>query len=262
MNGRLAAGVTALIGGLAIAAFAAQQTASLAAFQVWWDDVPLARATVFALAVGAGVILGSAMLVAGGIQTLRGAAWWRRALAAGLAVTVVGWAAVPLLYGALRPVLDSDAHDPMRFRGDLHFSGDLAGDLTGARFVLTIAGRERTCGADRGAFSLWQVDGRVGGERITFWISITPYRGPGVYRARHEYGPGVADPGAAEMVIRRGDGHDWYARSGTITVSSDGRSGTIDAVNGTPPWERYAPQGETRVTGTWRCVPGTPRGSG
>lgn len=257
---RRALGLSAVIAGVALAAFAAEQSASAAAFQMWWDAVSPERATLFGLGVGAGVIIGSALLVAGGVETLRGARWGRWALAGALAVTVAGWAAVPFLYGALRPTLEADARDPMRFRHTLHFSGDLDGDLTDARFVLTIAGRERTCGPERGGFSLWQVSGRVGGEAVTLWISISPYAGPGAYRARHEYGPGVADPGAAELVIERAGARDWYARSGRITVDTDERSGSIDAVDGTPPWERYAPQGETRVTGTWRCVPGVPRG--
>jgi hypothetical protein len=43
------------------------------------------------------MILGAAMLVAGGVETLRGATWGRRALVAAVGVTVLRWVAIPVL---------------------------------------------------------------------------------------------------------------------------------------------------------------------
>ena len=249
-------GALSLVAGLALAALSAYQTASLAAFEMWWNDVSAEQAGAFALLLAGGVILGSAMLVAGGVETLRGATWGRRALVAAVGVTVLGWTAIPVLFEPLRPILDEDAHDPVRFRHSLHFSGDLEGDLKRARFVLTIAGRERTCGPERGSFSLWQVSGTVGDREVKLWITIKPYHGPDVYRARHEFGTGVADPGEAELIVEHDGPQDWYARSGTITVNADERSGSIDAINGPLPSARSAPtpKGQTWITGTWQCL--------
>lgn len=252
-------GLGATIIGLALATCSVQQTASLALVEEAWNGVEPGRATLFALLVAAGVILGSALVAAGGIETLRGVRWWRRGLIVGGLVTFIGWASIPLTFDRLRSIEQADAHDAMRFVHSLRFSGDLSGDLTNARFVLTIAGRERTCEVSRGRFSLWQVRGRVGSEDVTLWISITPYTGPGTYRARHEYGKGVANEGEAELIIERDSNRDWYARSGTLIVNADERSGRIDQIAGAPPWEPYAPPGQTHVIGAWQCAPGTPR---
>lgn len=255
-------GALALVAGLGLATFSAYQTASLAAFEMWWNQVSAEQASVFALLLAGGVILGSAMLVAGGVETLRGAPWRRLALGAAVGVTALGWGAIPVLYEPLRAILDEDAHDPVRFRHSLHFSGDLDGDLKGSRFVLTIAGRERTCGPERGAFSMWQVSGTVGAREVKLWITIKPYHGPDVYRARHEFGANVADPGAAELIVEHDGYQTWYAMSGTIIVNADERSGSIDAIDGPLPNQPYAPKGQTRITGTWRCLPrGAPAAS-
>lgn len=248
-------GVVSLVVGLALAAVSAYQTASLAAVEIWWNGARAEDASVFALLLAGGVILGSAMLVAGGVETLRGAPWARRALGAAVIVTVLGWGAIPALHESLGPILDADAHDPVRFRHSLHFSGDLDGDLKGARFILTIAGRERTCGRERDEFSMFQVSGAVGGREVTLWITIRPYHGPDVYRSRHEYGAGIVDPGQAELVVEQDGYQDWYAMSGTITVNSDERSGSIDAVNGPLRNGSIAPKGQTRISGTWQCLP-------
>lgn len=69
----VALGALSVVVGLALAVLLAQQTASLAAFQMWWDDVTVERATAYALLLGGAVILGAALLVAGGIEALRGA---------------------------------------------------------------------------------------------------------------------------------------------------------------------------------------------
>jgi hypothetical protein len=221
---------------------------------VWWNGVSAEQAGAYASLLAGGMILGAAMLVAGGVETLRGATWGRRALVAAVGVTVLGWVAIPVLFEPLRPILDEDAHDSVRFRHSLHFSGDLDGDLKRARFVLTIAGRERTCGPERGSFSLWQVWGTVGDREVKLWIAIKPYHGPDVYRARHEYGTGVADPGEAELIVEHDSSQDWYAMSGTITVNADERSGSIDAIDGPLSSQPYAPKGQTRITGTWQCL--------
>lgn len=171
-------------------------------------------------------------------------------------MTLLGWLAIPILGEALRPILDEDARDPVRFRHSLRFSGDLEGDLRNARFALTIAGREGTCGPDGDAFSLSHVNGTVGGRELALWITIKPYHGPGVYRARHEFGRGVADPGQAELAVEDRQLQSWYAQSGTITVNADERSGSVDAVNGpVAAIQPYARNGPTRITGTWQCLP-------
>lgn len=240
--------------GLVLATLAAYQGAALAAFEVWADGVPVEPATAYAALLIAGVTLGAGSLVAAGVETLRGASWAGRSLVAAVLVTAIGWGSIPLLAQPLRAILDEDAGDPVRFRHSLHFSGDLEGDLTNARFLLTIAGRERTCGRRGNAFSLWQLGGSVGGREVKLWIAITPYDGSAAYRARHEYGPGVAGPGEAGFVVELEGYRVWYPMSGTITVNPDERSGSIDAVAAPLPTERFAPKGQTRITGSWSCL--------
>jgi hypothetical protein len=262
MSGRRrAAGFAAVIAGLVLAALVAWQTASLAAFEIWAYGVEGVPAVLYALAIGGGLIVGAGLLVAGGIETLRGVRWWRSALAAALVVTVMGWAAVPLLVGSLRPLLEEDAHDVLRFRHSLHFSGDLTGDLVRARFS-----EGTTCTATQKTFALWQVRGAVGDRQISLWISVDPYGGPGTYRVRHQPGNlAGSDPGVAELVFESEEAlsggyvkrSSWYGRSGSITVDPGGTSGSVDEIAGTPPWQKNA-EGEhqTRVSGTWACIPG------
>lgn len=247
--------VVALVTGLGLAAYTAYEMASVAAFAMWWDGLDAGRATAYALLLAGGVALGAAMLVAGAVETLRGAAWGLRAIGVAVAVTALAWVAIPVVAEPVGSIVEVDAYDPVRFRHSLRFSGDLEGELKGARFVLTIAGFERTCGPERRAFSLWQVRGTVGDREVTLWISIDPYDGPGVYRARHEFGKDVADKGQAGLIVEDRDYQSWYPMSGSITVGADERSGSVDATNGPLPNMRSAKNKPIRVTGTWQCLP-------
>jgi hypothetical protein len=256
-RGATVVGILSLVAGLTLAAISAQQLASLAAFEIWLNGVTVARATVFALGLGSGMVLGSAMLAAAGVELLRGARRRRLYLALALVVTLSGWLAIPVAYPLARGILEEDTRDPVRFRHSLHFSGDIAGNLTNARFVQTIAGPERTCAVERGRYSLYQVRGSVGGHEATISISIVPYRGPGSYRARHEYGAGVSDPGEAGLNVEFSDAslfQTLYAVSGQITVDPGERSGTVDLIDEPLPTQTAGPRIRTRITGSWRCL--------
>jgi hypothetical protein len=251
------AAILAIAAGLALAALSAQQLASFAAVEIWMNAVTPERATVAALTVGAGIVLGSAMLVAGGIEILRGATRRWSLLVLAVVVTLSGWLAIPLSFSPARAVLEEDARDPVRFRHSLHFSGDVSGDLMDARFEQTIAGPQRTCGVESGRYSLYQVRGSVGGHEATITISIVPYRGPGSYRARHEYGANVSDPGEAGLNVEFSDENFFqtlYAVSGSISVDPGERSGTVDLVDAPLPSQRGGPRITTRITGSWRCL--------
>ncbi len=252
------AAILAIVAGSALAAVSVEQLASFAAFEIWGLRIAEERATMFSLVVGAGVVLGSAMLVAGGIEILRGATRRWSLLVLALVVTLAGWLAIPLSFSVSRGILEEDANDPVRFRHSLHFSGDVSGDLTDARFEQTIAGPQRTCGAERGRYSLYQVRGSVGGHEATITISIVPYRGPGSYRARHEYGVDVSDPGEAGLNVEFSDEGGFfqtlYAVTGSITVDPGERSGTVDLVDAPLPSQLGGPRITTRITGVWRCL--------
>jgi hypothetical protein len=130
---------------------------------------------------------------------------------------------------------------------DLTFSGVAAGHM-----IVRITS---ICGSNKGSSGKYygfSVLVTLSGQNYIFDLYVTPYRGPGTYTPIHT-GAVTRYPGGNENT------GVWGASSGTVTISSDEKSGTLDiSYTGVadpnllgPPGT--APAGTFHVVGNWTC---------
>jgi hypothetical protein len=125
------------------------------------------------------------------------------------------------------------------------FSGAVTGPLAPTSFG--------PCGSmkdSQGPYYAFSVQGTIQGKRYIFDIYVRPYHGPGTYT--HVTTGGLTD----ETSIPSGSNGLWEVSNGTVTIASDGKSGTLDeALRGVPdPNGILSTPGPTHVSGSWTCA--------
>ncbi len=126
---------------------------------------------------------------------------------------------------------------------DLTFSGALTGHLTkGHRGDTYVCAGGNFVGNNpntKGQLAIGPIVGDLGGQQVLMKITKIDYHGPGSY-----------DAGGVSFDVGKDHYYPASAPSGTLTVNSDGRGGTVTmdlAVNSAPTTT------VGHVQGTWQC---------
>jgi len=106
---------------------------------------------------------------------------------------------------------------------DFTFSGAIAGHMAVSQFSFY-------CGLVQGTHSLQYAMtgmGPVGSRTYSFLIDVVPYTGPGTYNSLTDISVDClslpADACGSVLI-----NHDWREKSGTLTILSDEKSGTLN----------------------------------
>lgn len=126
---------------------------------------------------------------------------------------------------------------------DLTFQGDLKGRLEAAHH-----GNAYTCGGLGSMFIVDPMVGTIDGKSYELGIQVTGFKGPGTYKTGGELTPGSGVAAVSVWVKPENTETRSAAKTGTIVINDDRRSGSLDA-------DLAGKLGTFHVSGKWTCPP-------